>query len=134
MMDWLVKLIELVLSGFWPWLGFCFIGGAIIDVAAKCWSRFLRHLNVRKHGWPPSHLDADGDWKNEEQAVNEDGEVFMGRISLSSKECAAIKDAINVQIENCHEMKLDQNSEPVTTYKQIKSKFRSLPASHGGSL
>jgi hypothetical protein len=25
------------------------------------WARLLRHLNVRKHGWPPSHCDADGD-------------------------------------------------------------------------
>ena len=25
------------------------------------WSRFIRCLNIRKHGWPPSHCDADGD-------------------------------------------------------------------------
>lgn len=24
------------------------------------WSRFLRHRNVSKHGWPPAHCDADG--------------------------------------------------------------------------
>lgn len=29
----------------------------------RCWSRLLRHLNVRAHGWPPAHLDADGDFK-----------------------------------------------------------------------
>lgn len=25
------------------------------------WSRFIRHLNIRSQGWPPPHLDADGD-------------------------------------------------------------------------
>lgn len=28
-------------------------------------NRFLRHLNIRKCGWPPIHLDADGDFKEE---------------------------------------------------------------------
>lgn len=23
----------------------------------------MRTLMIRKHGWPPEHLDADGDWK-----------------------------------------------------------------------
>ena len=27
----------------------------------KCWSRFMRMLNIRKNGWPPPHCDADGD-------------------------------------------------------------------------
>lgn len=31
--------------------------------AFRCWNRLMRHLNVRKHGWPPAHLDADGDFK-----------------------------------------------------------------------
>jgi hypothetical protein len=30
-------------------------------------NRFIRHLNVRKAGWPPAHLDADGDWKESAQ-------------------------------------------------------------------
>lgn len=28
----------------------------------RCWNRLMRHLNVRKAGWPPAHLDADGDF------------------------------------------------------------------------
>lgn len=35
----------------------------VTGLAFRCWNRFMRHLNVRKHGWPPAHLDADGDWK-----------------------------------------------------------------------
>ena len=26
-------------------------------------SRVIRHLNIRKHGWPPPHVDADGDFR-----------------------------------------------------------------------
>lgn len=34
-------------------------------LAFRCWNRLLRHLNIRKAGWPPAHLDADGDFKPE---------------------------------------------------------------------
>lgn len=35
---------------------------------------FVRHLNIRKHGWPPSHCDADGYFKPEpeHEDFNED--------------------------------------------------------------
>jgi hypothetical protein len=26
-------------------------------------NRILRHWNIRKHGYPPTHCDADGDFK-----------------------------------------------------------------------
>lgn len=51
-----------------PWLSF-FIG--IFVVVPICLApfrllnRLFRHLNVRARGWPPAHLDADGDWKPE---------------------------------------------------------------------
>lgn len=31
--------------------------------AFRCWGTLMRHLNIRRHGWPPAHLDADGDFK-----------------------------------------------------------------------
>jgi aspartokinase-like uncharacterized kinase len=27
--------------------------------------RLLRSIDIRKHGWPPPHCDADGDFKEE---------------------------------------------------------------------
>jgi hypothetical protein len=60
-----MEILEFVFSGFWVWAGTMFAFGALLQFVAKCWNRFLRHLNIRKHGWPPSHLDADGDWKPE---------------------------------------------------------------------
>lgn len=29
----------------------------------RSWNRLMRHMNVRNAGWPPAHLDADGDFK-----------------------------------------------------------------------
>lgn len=36
---------------------------SILEVILKSISRFLRVLLVAIRGWPPPHLDADGDWK-----------------------------------------------------------------------
>lgn len=31
----------------------------------RMWNRWLRHRDIKAHGWPPPHLNADGDWKPE---------------------------------------------------------------------
>lgn len=39
---------------------------AIYALAAtpfRSWNRWLRHKNITAQGWPPAHLDADGDFK-----------------------------------------------------------------------
>lgn len=30
-------------------------------------NRIIRGMNIKKHGWPPEHCDADGDFKKEEE-------------------------------------------------------------------
>lgn len=40
----------------------------------KMWNRMMRCLNIRKHGWPPEHCDADGDFKPEPDADDDDSE------------------------------------------------------------
>jgi len=42
-----------------------FIIYTICKTAQTCVVRLLRHLNIRKAGWPPPHCDADGDFKPE---------------------------------------------------------------------
>jgi sterol desaturase/sphingolipid hydroxylase (fatty acid hydroxylase superfamily) len=37
-------------------------------------NRVIRHMNIRKHGWPPDYLDADGDFKRPEAKHNESNE------------------------------------------------------------
>lgn len=71
------KLIEITFDNFWSFLGMMIlINGTISIIIAglvKSWSRFMRMLMIRKHGWPPNHLDADGDWRplTKEPTVNE---------------------------------------------------------------
>lgn len=49
-----------------PFLTF-FLFSLLVNFIFKSWNRLIRHLNIRKHGWPPSHCDADGDFKEEEK-------------------------------------------------------------------
>ena len=37
----------------------------ISTITFRSWNRLMRHLNIRKSGWPPAHCDADGDFKPE---------------------------------------------------------------------
>lgn len=61
------KIIDIAFSGFWPFVGMAILLNGLayftINGLLKIWVRFTRVLMVRKHGWPPEHLDADGDWK-----------------------------------------------------------------------
>tara|TARA_R110000850_G_scaffold48912_2_gene120944 strand:- start:4455 stop:4658 length:204 start_codon:yes stop_codon:yes gene_type:complete len=53
-----------------PWLAFfiaIIFSVLIIRILDICISRPLRHMNIRKHGWPPEHCDADGDIIREEK-------------------------------------------------------------------
>lgn len=50
-----------------PFLTF-FIIYVVFGTAFRTWNRLMRHLNIRKHGWPPEHCDADGDFKPEPKA------------------------------------------------------------------
>lgn len=45
-----------------PWLTF-FLAWLALAFLVKVWNRTLRHLNIRKHGYPPAHCDADGDFR-----------------------------------------------------------------------
>lgn len=45
-----------------PWLTF-FLACIIASAAKWMFSLPFRAMNIRKHGWPPAHLDADGDYK-----------------------------------------------------------------------
>lgn len=66
---------------FWsehPFLAFCALCfSAIIAYSAlafvfRIWNRVLRTINICARGWPPPHLDADGDWKPEPDLPSED--------------------------------------------------------------
>ena len=48
-----------------PWLSF-FMALIICITIQFSINRPLRHMNIRKHGWPPAHCDADGDFKQDD--------------------------------------------------------------------
>jgi len=66
------KIIEIAFIGFWQFVGMMIFLNLIayftVNALVKMWSRFMRMLMVRKHGWPPNHLDADGDWNQESKS------------------------------------------------------------------
>lgn len=43
----------------------CLLSGGV-KFLFLVWNRFMRHLNIHKHGYPPAHCDADGDFKESE--------------------------------------------------------------------
>ncbi len=61
----MLDLLKYATSGFWVFIGVCIIGNAlgyfVCNTIVRIFSRFMRYLMVRKHGWPPVHLDADDD-------------------------------------------------------------------------
>lgn len=55
---------QLVSGGYWLIAIFVLIACvAIINSVERLWNRTMRTLRVSLRGWPPAHLDADGDWK-----------------------------------------------------------------------
>jgi hypothetical protein len=54
-----------------PWLTFflALIAGQIAVWPFRLVNRYIRHRNIKAAGWPPKHLDADGDAIEEEEAA-----------------------------------------------------------------
>lgn len=43
------------------------VGEVIVRIFFGLPNRILRHWNIRKHGYPPAHCDADGDFKEDKE-------------------------------------------------------------------
>jgi D-alanyl-lipoteichoic acid acyltransferase DltB (MBOAT superfamily) len=63
MMDFLTFTFQ----GFWHFLGVAILLGMVLNFILAMYNRTFRHYNIRKHGYPPLHCDADGDFKPKEQ-------------------------------------------------------------------
>lgn len=59
-----------------PFLTFCVVYMMLkfLEWPFRLVNRTIRHLNIRKAGWPPEYLDADGDIhrKEEEEEKNKE--------------------------------------------------------------
>lgn len=55
-----------------PFLSFALACLLLVAIAGLCSfpfktiHRYLRSRDIQKHGWPPAHCDADGDFKKED--------------------------------------------------------------------
>lgn len=49
-----------------PWLSF-FLALILANLLQWCICLPFRAINIFKNGWPPSYLDADGDYKTKER-------------------------------------------------------------------
>lgn len=57
----MTELFKFILSDFWIFIGFCMILSGFGNFILRMYNRTWRHYNIRKHGYPPAHCDADGD-------------------------------------------------------------------------
>jgi hypothetical protein len=47
----------------WSLVGLLLVLSGTGTFLFRVWNRAMRCLNIRKHGWPPPHCDADGDFR-----------------------------------------------------------------------
>jgi hypothetical protein len=57
-----MEIVKFIFSNFWIWLGFVIILSEIGTFIFRVYNRALRHRSIMKHGYPPEHCDADGDF------------------------------------------------------------------------
>jgi len=57
--------LTLIVQKYGGWIIFCvfIVSMYLIDVVRLSVIRFTRSMNIRKHGWPPSYCDGDGDFR-----------------------------------------------------------------------
>lgn len=49
------------------WIAVFIMFWIVASLLGTVFNRLLRSINIAIRGWPPAHLDADGDWKPEEE-------------------------------------------------------------------
>ena len=63
----MLEILRFTCSGFWVFIGSYLLITTVlyfvVDGALGVFSRFFRMIMILSRGWPPCHLDADGDRK-----------------------------------------------------------------------
>lgn len=62
----MIEILQYMTSGFWKFIG-CFLillisFHYIVNGILRIFGRIFRCIMVLSRGWPPEHLDADGDY------------------------------------------------------------------------
>lgn len=58
-----MDIIRFVFSSFWVFIGSLLLIELPLKFFLNAIRMIVRQRNISKHGWPPEHLDADGDFK-----------------------------------------------------------------------
>jgi len=61
----MIEFLQFTFQNFWTWLGVMILIGVPVNFCLRVISRLIRSSNIKAKGWPPPHLDADGDFKPE---------------------------------------------------------------------
>jgi Sec-independent protein secretion pathway component TatC len=65
----MLEVLQYVLGSFWRFLAVMFLLGILftypIRIVGMVIFRLIRSSTIKKAGWPPTHIDADGDFKKE---------------------------------------------------------------------
>lgn len=61
----MIEILNFMFSGFWVFVGCMMLLALPLNFILKMYNRTWRHWNIRKHGYPTKHCDADGDFKSE---------------------------------------------------------------------
>jgi hypothetical protein len=60
-----MEFIKFTFQSFWHFAGMFLLISTVLLISVngtvRILNRLFRHLNIRKHGWPPPYIDADGD-------------------------------------------------------------------------
>ena len=62
----MIDFLTFMFSGFWYFVGCMMLLGMVARTICFVWGRFWRHLSIMKHGYPPPHCDADGEFPEKE--------------------------------------------------------------------
>jgi hypothetical protein len=58
------EILKTIFTNLWTFIGTIILLELILHLFVNLINRILRHWNIRKYGYPPSHCDADGDFKS----------------------------------------------------------------------
>lgn len=61
----MLEILKYTFSGFWTFIGCYAIVACILYFTANIIVRFFRLIQILFRGWPPNHLDGDGDFNDE---------------------------------------------------------------------
>lgn len=64
-----MEILKFTFESFWHFAGVFSILYILLYCTINAFNRFFRHWNIRKHGYPPSHCDADGDFKEIDKLI-----------------------------------------------------------------